>query len=212
VRQMMWFLCLALWLCGASVVSAQDEHGSHDQAASHGGAEMSATSCDLGIRLIEAAERRLGGFLYAHTASESHMGGSHDHQMAEADAGTSGPVPMMHEHCHPQYGGQQFFMAPNKFHHIETVDSEHCGLRVILYNAHTEAISPARFRAFVQVIQSAEMESERMRFLELSSDGTVLEAMLGSDLSRPFEAELYLRFPENEEPELFNLFISKGGG
>jgi hypothetical protein len=138
------------------------------------------------------------------------MSGSQGHQMGDADAGASDPVPMMHERHHPQHGGQQFFMAPNKRHHIETVYSERCGLRVILYNAHTEAISPARFRAFVQVIPSVEMEPERMRFLELSSDGTVLEAMLGSDLSRPFEAELYLRFPETEEPELFNLLISKG--
>lgn len=129
--------------------------------------------------------------------------------MGEVNASVGDPVPKMHVHHHPQYGGEQFFMAPNKRHHLEAVYSRHCGLRVILYNAHSEAISPARLRAFVLVIPSVETELERMRFLELSKDGSVLEAMLGSDLSKPFEVELYLRFPESEEPELFNLIISK---
>ena len=207
MRQIMWFACLSLWFV---VASATSMHKDENHESSNSLTRMESNSCDLGIRFTEAAERRLGGAHYTHAAAmEPDMGENQDHQMGEANASVGEQAPKMHEHHHPQYGGEQFFMAPGKRHHIEMVYSERCGLRVILYNAYSEPISPARLRAFVLVIPSVETEPERMRFLELSNDGSALEAMLGADLSRPFEAELYLQLPESEEPELFNLIISK---
>ncbi len=196
---------------------SQGKQGRHSPMA-HGASGMETATCDLGIRFTEAAERRPGGALYAKAMSDGQMGGQ-DHHMGmasesgemkdhSAHSGTEAP-PSMHERHFAQHGGEQFFMAPDKLHHVEPVYSEHCGLRIIFYNAHTEPIRPHRFRAFVHVIPSAKMEPERMRFLEVSADGSVLEAALGSDLTRPFEAELYVRFPESHDPELFNIFIKK---
>lgn len=208
MRQIIGLVSLLLWLVVASATSQQEQHN-HESAQKM--TNMESNSCDLGIRFTEAAERRLGGALYTHASMDMSpdMGEHKGHQMGDINASVGDPVPGMHERHHPQYGGEQFFMAPGKRHHIEVVYSEQCGLRVILYNAHTEPVSPARLRAFVTVIPSDPNELEQMRFLELSSNGSVLEAMLGSELSRPFEAELYLHLPESEEPELFNLIISK---
>ncbi len=196
---------------------SQGKQGRHSPMA-HGASGMETATCDLGIRFSEAAERRLGGALYAKAMDHGQMGGQ-THQMGMASdsgemkghathSGAEAP-PGMHERHFAQHGGEQFFMAPDKLHHLEPVYSEHCGLRVIFYNAHTEPIRPERFRAFVHVIPSAKMEPERTRFLEVSADGSALEAALGSNLTRPFEVELYVRFPESDDPELFNVFIKK---
>ncbi len=239
MRQAMRFLSVLVFFVVASAASAdqghdmsqsmqqghdmtQDMHQGHDMthgAKTHGAAGVESNSCDLGIHVTEAAERRPGGALHAKATAHGHAGHSHDQQMGAAPdskgmhdhaahAGAKSPPPL-HERHDPQHGGEQFFMAPDKLRHLEPVYSERCGLRVIFYNAHSEPVRPDRFRAFVHVIPSATMEPERMRFLDLSANGTVLEAALGPDLTRPFEVELYVRFPESDDPELFNVLITK---
>lgn len=98
-------------------------------------------------------------------------------------------------------------MAPNKLHYLEAVYSEACGLRVFFYNAFTEAIHVARFRAFVRVIPKAEDKPEVLRFLSSASQGTVLTASFGDHISWPLGVELYVAFPGSEEPELFNIQV-----
>jgi hypothetical protein len=131
----MRFLSVLVFFIVASAASADQGHDNsqsmqqgHDMthgATTHDMAGMDSESCDLGIHLSEAAERRPGGALYAKATAHGHSGQSHDQQMGAA------------------------------------------------------------------------------------SDSKVLEAALGPDLTRPFEAELYVRFPESDEPELFNVLISK---
>lgn len=225
-KETMQFFSIFVLFIAAFAVGAQQGHdmtqGMHDRHSkkAHGTPGMETETCDLGIRFTEAAERRPGGALYAKATAHAQMGGVQDQQMAmtpgsegmqdhAAHAGAMATVPKMHERHNPQHGGEQFFMAPDKLHHLEPVYSERCGLRVVFYNAHSEAIRPDSFRAFARVIPSSKMEPERMRFLELSADGSVLQAELGSDLTPPFEAELYVRFPESDDPELFNVFITK---
>jgi hypothetical protein len=115
---------------------------------------------------------------------------------------------MTHE---PQHGGT-FFMAANKVHHLEALYSEKCGFQLFLYNAFTEPIRVNRFRAIIKVVPSDEDEPEIIRFLSPSGDGTVLRAKMGDEVRRPFEIELYVKFPQTEQPDLFNIFVPDPGG
>ena len=56
-----------------------------------------------------------------------------------------------------------------------------------------------------------EDELEIMRFLSPAHQFSVLEAPVGDDLARPFKADLYVKFPESDEPQLFTVHIPAGG-
>ncbi len=213
----MRLLEVAALLAVTAAVADAAQHGhdtgahAHDQHAAgvHAAPAAPAASCDLGIRLTDAAERRSGGARHKPAGEHEQLAeGQGVEAPAHADHGADAVPAKAHTIHEPQFGGSQFFMAPNKLHHIEPVYSEHCGLRVIVYNAHSEPIRADRFRAFVRVIPSNQKEAEQLRFLEVSADGTVLEAMFGPGLTPPFEAELYVRFPRSDDPELFNVLIS----
>ena len=110
---------------------------------------------------------------------------------------------MVHQ---PQRGGA-FFMAPDKLHHVEALYSGACHLRVFFYNIRTEAIGVTHFRAFARVIPESPDEPEVLRFLTPVEDGALLGASPGDQASRPFEIELYVRFPEGDAPQLFTVRI-----
>jgi hypothetical protein len=169
----------------------------HEHAQEHHGVTATKTPpCHVPAKISEAAELRLGGALYAGPEVEQHSG--HSHSMPEMEG-----AHMTHV---PQHGGA-FFMAPNKMHHLEGVYSDTCGFRLFLYNAFTEPIHVDRFQAFVHVFPSREDEFDIIRFLSPSSDGTVLTTAIGNAVSRPFEIELYVKFPEAIEPQLFNILV-----
>lgn len=46
-----------------------------------------------------------------------------------------------------------------------------------------------------------------IRFLSPSDDDAVLQTAISDPVPTPFEIELYVKFPETEEPELFNVLI-----
>ena len=46
-----------------------------------------------------------------------------------------------------------------------------------------------------------------IRFLSPAEGGTVLTAGIGNAVSRPFKIDLYVRFPESDEPQLFNIRV-----
>jgi len=48
---------------------------------------------------------------------------------------------------------------------------------------------------------------EMIRFLSPSDDDTLLQTAIYPQVPIPFEIELYVKFPETEEPELFNVLI-----
>jgi hypothetical protein len=108
---------------------------------------------------------------------------------------------------HAAKHGGAFFMAPDKMHHLEGVYSEACGFRLYLYNAFTKPIRVGRFRAFIRIVPSREDEAEMIRFLFANPELTVLAAAIDDAPTRPFEIRLHLKFPEADEPELFNLRV-----
>lgn len=156
------------------------------------------TSCEAAVHLSEAAETRMGGALY-----EGPM------ESPEAMAGTMGAMPEMagaHEVHRGQRGGV-FFMAPNKVHHIEARYSRACGLQLFLYNAFTEPIRVDRFQAFYRIIPEDDMEWEKevIRFLSPRADGGVLQASGEHDIEGRYKIELYVKFPESDDAQLFNV-------
>ena len=162
----------------------EHEHGGMAPAGKEPG-----ESCHLHVHATEEAERQPGGALNLMKP------GAPAHQMAGAH--------MVHK---PRHGGA-FFMAPDKLHHLEALYSERCGFQVAFYNAFIEPIRADRFRGFIKVVPESEDEPEIMRFLELVEHRSVLAATIGDEASRPFLIELYVAFPESNEPQLFTVNV-----
>lgn len=155
-----------------------------------------AKSCRNPAEVTDEAERQVGGALYAGPVTVQ-------------AAAAAKPMPEMAgaHMVHVAQRGGAFFMAPDKIHHVEALFSGDCGLRVFFFNAFTKPIGATRFRAFARVMPESEDEPESLRFLTPSEDGTMLAADLGDEVSRPFEVELYIEFPESDEPQLFNVRV-----
>jgi hypothetical protein len=103
--------------------------------------------------------------------------------------------------------GGAFFMAPDKVHHIEAKYSVECGMQVFVYNAFTDPISVTRFQGLYRIIPEDEKEWDKkvMRFLSPEGDGAFLHAPGDHDITGPFKIELYMKFPESDDAELFNV-------
>ena len=99
-------------------------------------------------------------------------------------------------------------MAPDKIHHLEGIYSDECGFRLFFYNAFAEPIRADRFQGLIKIIPNDQSEPEVMRFLSVSQGGAVLQSPVSEHVSRPFDIELYVKFPESEEPQLFNIKIA----
>jgi len=198
----------------AEAATAETRAPSHD----HGTVSQSS-HCHLPVVLSEEAEKRAGGALYRAPSSKevtnqlkqmSHADHiertdpRHHHHDAQRHDDPVG----MHSIHEPQFGGRSFFMAPNKLHHLEPLYSDECGFRLVLYNAYTQPIAANRFRAFIKIIPEDQGLPEMIRFLAPSADGALLVAAITPRVPPPFEIELYLKFPEADEPELFNIKIS----
>ncbi len=191
----------ALYLNGNTIDPEIKRIPYHVEAKAH-----VATSCDIDVQLTEDAERRPGGALYTGPTPKRH------HRIAGTEKGKM-PAEMKGAHTlhEPQYGGKDFFMAPDQLHHLEPLYSPECGFRVIFYNAFTQPIRVNRFRTFIKIIPEDENEPEMIRFLSPSDDGAVLQTAISDPVPEPFEIELYVKFPEAEEPELFNVLIPGSG-
>ena len=100
-----------------------------------------------------------------------------------------------------------FFMAPNKVNHVEALYSDDCGFRVVFFNILTQHIRADRFRAMIMVIPDTLDDLELHRFLSPTQDGGVLGTAFGDEVSKPFEIQLYIEFPEAMEPELFTVRV-----
>jgi len=186
------FLGWSGW-CLSNPAAAQ----SHKHAQEQQGATVASDpSCHVPVQVTQAAELKPGGASYAGPDVVQHSG--HSPSMPEMEG-----AHMTHESRH----GGAFFMAPNMMHHLEGVYSDDCGFRLFLYNAFTEPIHVDRFQAFVHVFPSSEDEPDIIRFLSPSNDGTVLTTTFGDAVTRPFQIELYVKFPKSDEPQLFNILI-----
>lgn len=182
----------------------------------HGGKLKMPTpaSCEVPIHISEEAERQPGGALYQGPATAHHQNhGTKTPNMTQTPGMTKTPgmtnTPGMkgaHNDHNAKHKGA-FFMAPDKIHHLEAAFSERCGFQVYLYNAFTKPISVQRFQAFIKAIPNSEDEAEIIRFLAPNKNHTVLQAKIGDSVTRPFKIELYLKFPEADDPELFSIHI-----
>jgi len=157
-------------------------------------------ACDLKIQLTKEAEMMEGGAHFKGTKGmkKAKMAGMKKDKMA----GMKGA----HEVHEGQYGGT-FFMAPNKTNHVEGVYSKECGFRLVIFNAMTQPISVNRFGAFVKYIPEDEDEPEAYRILSQSHDGSVLQVSSNPEIKGKFDVELYVKFPDSDEPNMFNIRI-----
>ncbi len=154
--------------------------------------------CDIPVRVTDEAEGKLGGALYVERSSHDHAGAQY------TSSKMKGAPHMVHK---SQHGGA-FFMAPNKLHHLEGLFSAECGFRLFFYNAFTEPIAAGRFLGFIWVTPNSENEPDVIRFLKISKNGTTLWATIGDEITRPLDIQLYVAFPESDEPQLFNISVS----
>ena len=168
-------------------------------------ASADRAACDLKIKLTDKAEMMEGGAHFKGTPGTAMAGMKMDKKHSKkmgAMAGMKGA----HEVHEGQYGGT-FFMAPNKTNHVEGVYSKECGFRLVIFNAMTQPISVNRFGAFVKYIPEDEDEPEAYRILSQSHDGSVLQASSNPEIKGKFDVELYVKFPDSDEPNMFNIRI-----
>jgi hypothetical protein len=167
-------------------------------------------ACELKIQLTMKAEMQPGGahFKGGESMEMDQMAGM---KMDESTgigmnmdqmAGMKGA----HEIHTGQYGGT-FFMAPNKTNHVEGIYSKDCGFRLVLFNAMTQPINVSRFGAFVKYIPTDEDAFIDYRILSPAHEGSILQVSSHPEIEGEFDVELYVRFPGNDEPTMFNIRI-----
>ncbi len=191
---------------------------------------LGTAACNVALQITEEAERQPGGAQWVAAMAQGGMmaqgkpmagmkmevapdGAMAAMKMEAAPVG--GPMAGMKmedaqkmEGAHMIHESQQggaFLMAPNIFNHVETLYSDDCGFRVVFYNILTQHIRADRFRAMIMVIPDSLDEPELHRFLYPIQNGEVLSTAFGDEVSRPFEIQLYIEFPEAIEPELFTV-------
>ena len=170
--------------------------------------DAGTAACDLKIKLTKQAEMMPGG---AHSKGGAgmkmdKMSGMKKDKMSSMKMGNMAGMKGAHEVHEGQYGGT-FFMAPNKTNHVEGVYSKECGFRLVIFNAMTQPISVNRFGAFVKYIPEDEDEPEAYRILSPSHDGSVLQVSSNPEIKGKFAVELYVKFPDSDEPNMFNIRI-----
>ena len=170
--------------------------------------DAGTAACDLKIKLTKQAEMMPGGAHFKGTKGmkKAKMAGMKMDKMAGMMKDKMAGMKGAHEVHEGQYGGT-FFMAPNKTNHVEGVYSKECGFRLVIFNAMTQPISVNRFGAFVKYIPEDEDEPEAYRILSQSHDGSVLQASSNPEIKGKFDVELYVKFPDSDEPNMFNIRI-----
>jgi hypothetical protein len=175
---------------GTGVQAAQGAHR-HGHPKSVSG----DTGCEVLVPITEAAERQAGGALYSGPLPKPGM------KHAEE------PPPEMkgaHMHHKAHYGGR-FFMAPDQLHHLEATYSPECGFRLFFYNAFIKPIGAGRFRAFINLVPKDEDAPEVLRFLSSAKGGAILQTPFVAKMGPLAVIELYVKFPQSEEPQLFSV-------
>lgn len=134
----------------------------------------------------------------------------HDHKTHKAVTAK----PKAHVDHNPKHGGQ-FFMAPNKFHHLEGALPSTNEFRVYFYDDHTKPISANPFQAGakigVQKLGPDGREIGAIVNLPVTADasGSFLTTKVPDELALPLYFTTYLTFPNRTEPDLFNFTFDK---
>lgn len=144
-----------------------------------------------------------GSFVSAHEDGSDHP---------EHSSTTSRQAP--HADHHPKHGGE-FFMAPDRFHHLEGVMATPKEFRIYLYDDHTQPISAVPFKEGAKVgVQKVGADGREIGTpVELSVSVDKSGAYLTSSVPAEFVCPLYfttlLRFPGEQDSDLFNFTFDK---
>jgi hypothetical protein len=115
----------------------------------------------------------------------------HDHGPGEAHADHS-----------PKHGGV-FFMAPDKFHHVEGAYPAEGEFRLHLYDDHTQPIGPEGFSGRVELASGAWVA------LEPDPAARNMFARLDPPPAMPFDVKLWLTLPRDSQERLFDMRFEK---
>jgi len=125
---------------------------------------------------------------------------------ASAEKGKKGHA---HGDHTPKHGGQ-FFMAPDRFHHLEGAMPTSREFRLFFYDDHTKPVAAKPF-ANVTTVEVDRMDSQGREFgkpvkveVQTSADGSHLRAPIPSGLTFPLHYSVRVKFPKSNQPELFN--------
>ena len=159
-------------------------------------ASVTPSACQFSFQLTDGAEKKPGGALYTGALPKTMK-----------DMSTINAMEGAH-HIHTAQNGGELFMSKNKINHLETVYSEACGLRVIFYNAFTEPIRVERFQAVALLVPDGSGKPySGVTFLKPSADGKMLQGWVHQDVSELIGAELHVKTPEDDEPEMFDIYL-----
>lgn len=165
------------------------------------------------IALFTFAFSFCGPFASAHGEENNHEGYS-TAKRGSAPVQKSRSKKGAHADHSPKHGGQ-FFMAPNKFHHLEGVLPAANEFRVYFYDDHTKPISASPFKdgakIAVQKVGPDGRETGPIVDLPVAADpsSSFLSAKVPSELSLPLYFTTWLSFPHQKEPDLFNFTFDK---
>ena len=121
---------------------------------------------------------------------------------------------MAHADHNPKHGGQ-FFMAPDRSHHLEGVMASSTEFRIYFYDNHSKPIPATSFeegsKVEVQRVGPDGRETGTPVPLPVTVDpsGSFLIASVPGELKLPLYFTTWLMFPNQKEPELFNFTFDK---
>lgn len=196
----------------ASAAMAEEKHGMDSKMKMKGGQAM-AMGCDREIHIREEAEKQMGGSMYMGAMpKKGSMAGMKMKGMKMSGTVMKKDMPAGAHDDHDMKMGGVLFMAPNEMHHVESTYSPKCGFQLYIFNAFTKPISVGRFQAFIKVSGEADGdEVEYIRFLSPNHEGSALATPLRKNLKAPFEVELNVKFPGEEDVEVFNFEVDEHG-
>lgn len=112
----------------------------------------------------------------------------------------------------PKHGGI-FFMASDKWHHLEGILASPTEFRVYFYDNFTKPISAKPYEATVEVVREDDKGQEVGRATTLSmkasKEGAYLVAAIPQDYSLPLYFTVRVKLREGERPALFNFTFDK---
>lgn len=160
------------------------------------------------ILLISLVFNLSGSFIFAD--EKHHPATTNKSEVTKKTA----PKKSSHVDHNPKHGGQ-FFMAPNKFHHLEGVMASATEFRVYFYNNYTKPISAVPFKEGskmeVQPVGPDGRETGTPLQLAVTADppGAFLSAAIPSEMKLPLYFTTWLMFPNQKDPDLFNFSFDK---
>lgn len=104
----------------------------------------------------------------------------------------------------PKYGGV-FFMAPDKFHHLEATLSASNEFRMYFYDNFTKPISAEKFSAEATVrAKGSDTSTAKPLTIRLEAGKAFLVASVDSGLKLPVAVKAFVDFKDGQRPQVFD--------